>query len=373
MSKLNLVKVDSKKDFKRFIDFPYLLYKGVENYVPPLKMDQKNILNREKHPFYKKAEMEMFLVEDERGDVLGRIAAIHNHVHQEYYKDDTGYFGFFECVNDLEVSNMLISAAEEWLKKRGLKRCLAPMDPSTNYVCGLLIEGFQYPPSIMMPYNMDYYQHLIESAGYKKGKDLLSFLVTRESVKLNRVRKLTDMLMKREKLSVRTIDMKNLKKEIELAFEIYNDAWSKNWGFVPMSDIEIEQLAKEVKPVCDPDLILFLEKDGEAIGFLFAMPDLNIIIKDLKGKLFPSGIFKLLFGKGKINKMRVIAMGLKQKYQNLGLPVVLYKETIERGLKKGYVAAEMSWVLEDNARMVKAALGLGGVVDKKYRIYEKNL
>ncbi len=373
MSELNLLKVDSKRDFKRFLNFPYILYKGVENWVPPLKMDQKNILNRDSHPFYEKAEMELFLVEDDRGNVLGRIAAIHNHVHQEYYGDDTGYFGFYECVKDKNVSDMLISAAEDWLKKRGLKRCLAPMNPSTNYVCGLLIEGFQYPPSFMMPYNMDYYQEFIESKGYKKGRDLLSFLATKESVKLERMRRLSDAIMKKENITVRKIDMKNLKREIELAFQIYNDAWSKNWGFVPMSDVEIERLAKEVKPVCDPDIILFLEKDGEAIGFLFAMPDLNIIIKDLNGNLLPTGIFKLLFGRKKINKMRVIAMGLKQKFQNLGLPVVLYKEIIERGINKGYVAAEMSWVLEDNMRMVKAASGIGGVVDKKYRIYEKTL
>ncbi len=373
MQGLKLVEVRSKGDLNDFLEFPYKLYREVENWVPPLRMDQKRILDSKRHPFYKEAKIELFLARDGAGKVKGRIAAINNLVHQKYYNDYTGYIGFFEAVNDFNVAKILFEGAENWLRQEGLKRCLAPLNPSTNYVSGLLIEGFQYPPSIMMPYNMEYYPEFFEKLGYKKGRDLLSFVVSQENVNLDRMRKLADRLMEKENLKVRALDMKNLEREIKVAFEIYNDAWSKNWGFVPMSDLEIKDLAKELKPVCDPEIILFLEKDGEAIGFLFAMPDLNIILKDLNGNLFPFGIFKLIFNRKKINKIRVIAMGFKQKFQNIGYPTVLYKEIIERGIKLGYYYAEMSWVLEDNKRMIKAAKALGGEVDKRYRIYEKSL
>jgi GNAT superfamily N-acetyltransferase len=364
--------VRNRKERKKFIDLEWELNKTTANWVSPLRIAREEILDPKKNPFFEHSEMELFLAQKDHR-LVGRIAAIKNDNHNRFHNDKTGFWGFFESINDQDVANALFDAAGMWLKHKGLDKMIGPMNPSTNDECGLLIKGFETPPFIMMTHNHEYYAKLVEEYGQKKAKDLYAWYLTTERAIQNiseKMQRVANKIKERHSITFRPADLKNLKHEVKLIKEIYNDAWSKNWGFVPFTDAEIDHLAKDLKNIVDPDLLLIAEKGNEPVAFSLTLPNINEILQNIPdGRLLPTGIFKLLTGLKKIKTVRVITLGVKRAYQHLGLGSIFYIETIQRAIKNGYTAGEMSWILENNKPMNSAIQSLGSELYKVYRIY----
>lgn len=362
--------LNNKKDLNEFIDLPWHLYKNDPLWVPPLKMAVKDLLNP-KHPYYETAKGK-FWIAYKNGVAVGRIAAYVNDEHIKFHNEKIGFFGFYECIEDQEVSDSLFKAAEEYLKTEGMTKVQGPYNPSTNYECGTLIDGFDDPPQIMMTYNPKYHQGLIEANRYSKAKDLLAYKRNLRQELPEVISKISDRMEKRQKISYRPANKKKWDQEVELMLDIYNSAWEKNWGFIPMTPAEFRHTAKDLKSVVDTNLVIFVEIDGKTAGFAVALPDFNQVLKEIpSGKLFPTGIFKVLRASKYINRMRVITLGLKEEYRKMGLETLIYKKLSENSQPK-YSEAEMSWILEDNLMMNKPLIRLGEVY-KTYRIFEKEL
>ena len=380
MSELSPSEIDvkparSSSDRQRFLDFPYKHYRGDDHWIAPLRMAQRDILNTKRHPFYKTSDVEMFLAR-RNGRVVGRIMAILNRAHNEFHNERAGFFGFFEVENDQQTAAALLDAARDWVGSRGAEVMRGPMNPSTNYECSLLVEGFEADPMVMMTYNPAYYVNLLEGYGLKKAMDLYAYDIGvhyfNHSDKLKRV---AERLRNKSNISVRTVNMKDFKNEVGIIREVYNNAWSRNWGFVPMTEEEFEHLAKDLKQIVDPRIVLIAEQLDEAgkarpVGFLLAVPDINRALKKINGRLLPFGLPKLLWHSRKINEIRVITMGGIVEFQNLGLGSILLDEIYRRGPEAGFPTGEMSWVLESNVMMNRAAELIGGRRTKTYRIYE---
>lgn len=364
-------KAETKKDLKKFVKLLWKIYEGNSYWVPPLIVDRMSMLDKAKHPFYKIADVEFYLAEKD-GEVVGRIAAIVNHIHNKTHEDKVGFFGFFECINDQEVANKLFDTAKEYLISKGMDTMRGPMNPSTNYEVGMLINAFDQSPQIMMSYNPEYYLALCDNYGFKKSKDLYAYYLKNENTVTEKLKRVSEIVQKRRPFVVRTINMKDFDNEVAKVKEVYNDAWSKNWGFVPYTDAEFDQLAKDLKLIINPDYVLIAELDGKPIGFALSLPNINeILINNPSGRLFPSGIFKLLLGKKKIKTCRIITLGIKRDYQKLGYDSVLYYETWRRATQlNSIIAGEASWILEDNEMMNRAAALMNGELYRKYRIYD---
>jgi GNAT superfamily N-acetyltransferase len=365
----------ASRDRRQFLELPYRLYRTSPNWVPPLRLAQKDILNTRRHPFYKTADVEMFLAR-RAGRVVGRVMAILNHAHNEFHSERTGFFGFFEAENDQEAAAALFAAAGDWLRSRGAEVMRGPMNPSTNYEVGLLVDAFDMSPAVMMTYNPPYYVELLERCGFEKAVDMYAYLVgvnTYESA--GKLKRVAERLKAKTGIRVRTVDLKNFKKEAQLFRQIYNDAWSGNWGFVPVSEEEFDHLAKDMKQIVDPRIVLIAEQqvDGDStrpIAFMLAIPDVNRALKKINGRLFPFGLLKLLWYSRKIDYIRIVIMGVVKEHHNLGIASVLYDEIHDRAPRSGYPTGEMSWILETNTMMNRAADLLGGKRIKTYRIYE---
>ncbi len=361
----------------RFIKLPWQLYKGNKYWVPPLIFDVRNNLNTRKNPFYKHAEIELFLAEKDDGKLVGRIAAIKNDNHNEFHEDKAGFFGFFESINDRDVSDLLLDTACEWCKNKGLDTVIGPVNPSTNDECALLIDGFDSSPVLLTTYNPPYYQELIESFGFEKGNDLYAYFIPTNVINdekmMAKLERMARLIKSKENIVTRKINMKDLDNEVKRIETIYNDAWEKNWGFVPLTTEEFDFLKGNLKALVDPDIVFFAEIDGEPAGFSLALPDYNQIFKKLNGRLFPFGVIKILTGRKKIDLCRVWSMGVRYKYQKRGIDSVFYLETIKAGNRKNYRGGEISWVLETNTAMRQTAEKLGAHIYKTYRIYSKTL
>lgn len=363
----------TKKERKQFIDFPYQHYSEDENWIPPLKMEQKKLIDTENNPFYKNGNIALFLAEQD-GELCGRIAAIQDRRYNEHHNNKTGFFGFFECINDQSVANLLFKVASDWLKQRGHTDILGPANPSMMDEIGILVDGFEYEPSIMMPYHKPYYGDLISNAGLEKEMDMYAFRVTQATVTLDRIYRAEEIVRRRlPKLKIREIDTKNLDQEVEIVRNIFNQAWSQNWGFIPLSKEELEELAKDLKLILDPKVAHIAEVDGEPVAFSIALPDLNQALKHTDGTLFPTGIFKLLWHRRNIDQIRTALMGVIPKYQGKGIDALLHKEAIINGREVGYNSSELSWVLESNKNMIRVAEKIGANIEKTYRMYTKEL
>lgn len=371
---INKVKNEAEKD--KFIKFPWKIYKGDENWVPPLLFDVKKNLDTKRNPFYKHSEIELFLAY-RNGEICGRIAAITNEHHNKFHNDKAGFFGFFESVNDPSVSNELFKAAEGFLKSKGKDTMRGPVNPSTNDEVGLLIKGYDKPPVILMTYNPQYYSALTENYGFTKAKDIYAYLVNESVSKdekiMGKLRRVSDIVQKKEKIKIRTMDLSDFKNELKRVKEVYNNAWSYNWGFVPMTDEEFDFLSESLKPIVDKDLVYFAEVNSKPVAFSLAIPDMNIVFKKINGRIFPFGIIKILLGRKKIHRIRLITLGVIPEYQKKGIEAIFIKNTIENGMSKGYNQAEISWILEDNIPMVQTAKNLGADQYKTYRIYDKTI
>ncbi|MFP5039868.1 hypothetical protein [Parasediminibacterium sp. JCM 36343] len=369
--------VKTKKQMAAFIDFPHELYKGDVNYVPELFIAQRDLLTPGKHPFHEHSVLQLFLVY-ENDVVKGRIAAIINNNHNEFNHASDGFFGFFDCVNDKAVAKLLFKTAAAWLleKNSSLASFVGPVNPSTNEPCGALIEGFDKPPLAMMTYNKPYYNELIEACGFKKDIDLLAYDIDIREIN-DRPVQLEEALLKRLKsknIIIRPINMKDYKNEVAKVKEVYNTAWDKNLGFVPMTDNEFNYLAKDLKMIVDEKFAMLAEHNGKLIGFGLAIPDINqVLIKIKKGRLLPTGIIKLLLGLKKINNVRVLALGVVEGYKKQGIEAVFYASMIRRAKERNMRGGEASWILEHNELMKSGIESMNGKVYKKYRIYKKEL
>lgn len=374
---INIKPIPSKgKDLKTFIDFPHDLYKDDENYVPELFIAQRDLLSPNKHPFYKHARMQLFLAYD-NNTLVGRIAGIINGNHNAFNHVNDGFFGFFDCTHNQEAANGLLKAAEEWIKKEGAQTMIGPVNPSTNEPCGLLVKGFDTPPMVQMPYNKEYYIELIEKYGLKKKVDLLAHALYAEDLGDKPVRLYEALIERlgRKGITIRKIDLKtNFKKELASFGKVYNSAWDKNMGFVPLTEDEFNFMGKDMKLVADPDFCLVAEHNGEVIGVSLCMPDINqVLIKVKRGRLLPTGIFKFMFGRKKINALRIMALGVLEPYRKMGIEACFYAGIMKRGLEKGIKTGEASWILEHNDLMNKAIENMHGKVYKVYRLYEKSI
>lgn len=363
-----------------FINFPWTIYGNDPLWIPPLKAAVRQLLDEAKHPFYeggKGAEVEIFLAWDGERPV-GRIAAIVNHNFNDFHHVNEVHFGFFECVDDQQTSNLLFGAVESWARNRGIASVVGPFNPSTNYECGLLIDGFDGPPVVMMTYNPNYYPELVEGAGYEKAKDLLAYVSPIRDQSLERLKKLSDRTKKRNPgLETRGADLKNFDGEVRAFQEIYNAAWQNNWAFVPLNDGEIKVLAHELKPLVEPGLLRFAFIDGEPAGFLLCLPDWNPVLGDLDGSPWRhplKAIKHLLRTKASdMEGIRLITLGVKAEHRKRGLEGVLIAEGIEESLRLGYSWCEYSWILEDNELTKRAVRLMDGDLYKTYRIYQKDL
>ena len=372
---IEIIKVEGKSLLQQFIDYPHDLYKGDPNYVPMLFMEQEALLNPKKSAFLKHSTAAYFLAK-QNGKYVGRIAAIRNNRHLEFSGTKEGFFGFFDVVNDFEVAKALLDTAAKWLKDEGLNKMIGPSNFSTNETVGVLIDGFNEPPVIMMTYNHPYYATLLEKYGCTKNIDLNAYDIEKEVLPqhvMDAADKLEARLATRG-ITIRSINMKNYTKEMESFLPVYNEGWAENTGYVPMTDAEVAQIGKDLKPVVDPNLVFFAEKEGKVIGACIAVPDVNQIqIKMHRGRLFPFGIFKLLLGLKKITGIRILVLGAMKQYRRLGIETIFHVRLIRNGLKRGINRAEGSWILENNIMANRAMETMNGKLYKKYRIYEKTL
>jgi len=371
-SDITVTEVETGRHLDRFIKLPFALYRGDSNWVPPLISERRDFFNKNKNPFFRGARTKLFLV-SRAGTDIGRIATCINFNHNDFHDERVGFFGFFDCVDDFEVASRLLKVAMITIKSEGMDKMRGPADFSTNHEVGFLIEGFDQPPAVMMPYNPPYLPRLAERFGLKKVMDMYAFLLTDEEAIPERQMKIVNRIRERSKIRIRSADFGRLDQEIKVIRQVYNRAWERNWGFVPMREDEFYHMGRALKDIADPELVLIAEIDSEPVAFAMGIPNINEVLIGMNGRLFPTGIFKLLWNmkiRRKIRGIRVMTLGVVDKYRRRGIDNILYAELYERGIRRGYRWAEMSWVLETNELMCRAASNMGGRIYKKYRMVE---
>jgi hypothetical protein len=359
----------TKREILDFIRVPWEIHKGNGFWVPPLIRDLQEKFDA-RHPFRSHAELAPAMVVKD-GRTVGRVAAIVDHSYVEYHREKTGFFGFFESIPDPEVGAALLNWARQWLKGRGMEAMMGPMNPSTNDECALLVSGFDSPPCFMMPYNPPYYTGILEDFGLQKAMDLYAYLIEAKSFPEDRLSRILERTRRKNPdVYVRPIQLSRFEAEVRTIQEIFNDAWSGNWGFVPLTGGEIEHLAKSMKPLLVPDLVLLACCGDEPIGFAITLPDYNQVLRRLDGRAGPRGILKFLYFSRRIRLLRVMLMGVKRSYRKKGAEGLLYLEIFQRGVRKGYQAFECSWILENNLLMQHGIESVSGRKYKTYRIYK---
>ena len=367
--------VRGRRDLRAFIRLPWRLYEGAANWVPPLLTERKRHLDRKRNPFFEHAEAEYFLAWRD-GVPVGRITAHVDDRLTEFQKNRWGLFGFYESENDPAVATALLDAAESWLRERGRDRMIGPFDFTTNHECGLLVEGHDLRPQILENWHHPYYRDLLEQQGMVKAMDLYKWEIdpTDRGDMLPAIEELADRLEPEHGIRLRRMRRRNLRSEVRAFMEVYNRAWSSNWGFVPLTDAELDHMAKELGPVLDEDFACVAETaDGEVAGVSLTLPDWNKVLGGLNGRLLPIGWLKALLGKRKLDEIRVFALGVKPEYQHTGVAAALYRDIWDTVFKRGMVRAETGWILEVNDSMNRAMEALTGRIIKRYRIYERLL
>ncbi len=371
---IEIVPVASRRDLRRFVDLPWHIYneKDHPHYVPPLRVAVHDALDRSK-PFYKDANRELFLALRD-GKVVGRIAAIENRAHNRYHKDHVGFWGFFESIDDQEVVNRLFAAAGAWLSARTLDVMRGPVMPSTNYDCGLLVDGFEYDPTFMTPWNPPSYPTMVEAAGQARVKDLVAYYIPMNDnsfVLPESVKAIAARAQAKSHMTFRDLDLSRWNDELELCWDVYNHAWEDNWGFVPMTKEEFVVMAKDLKPLLIPEFAYMAEVDGKPAGFMLIVPDFNQVLKKIKtGRLFPTGLARLLLGKSKLRSGRIMALGIKREFRNRSIFPLFIMESYRRGLAYGAAGAEASWILEDNELLLGPLKALGLSEYRRWRLYD---
>jgi GNAT superfamily N-acetyltransferase len=371
--KIEVTRVLDALEKDRFIKFQWQIYRNDLHWVPPLLMERHDFLDPAKNAFYQHADVSLFLAR--RGaEIVGRIAAVEDRNFNAFHKTKTAYFGLFEAVNDPEVAAALVTATKDWARWRGLDTLLGPMNLSTNYEVGLLVEGFDSDPYIQMTYNPRYYGELLEKCGLKKAKDLFAWERSSATAPPERFTRIAEKIRNHEGITIRSANLRHFEEEVERFKDIYNSAWDKNWGFVPMTDAEMNKLARDLKQFIVPDLCIFAEYQGEPIAACLTVPDYNQALKKLNGRLtafgLPIGLLKLLWNARRIDRVRLMALGVKSGWRRRGIDAVLIEETIRRTRELGYAGGEISWTLEDNNLVNRAIEACGCTRTKLYRMYE---
>lgn len=369
------VPIQDRTGVWEFLNFPESLYDKNRNWVCPLRIERRDFFDPRKNPFFNNADVQLFLAKRD-GKVVGRISAHIYHPHNRTHNEKTGFFGFFECENDYEIAKALWDAAREWLKFRGMERMRGPANFTTNHEIGFLVDGFDRPPVIMMTYTMPYYINFAERYGMGKAMDVYAYHGYSATGFDPRAERVVERIRTRANATVRTIDMSRFSEEVAHVKRIYNAAWAPNWGFVPMDDDELNHMAKDLRQIIDPRIVLFVEVEGQPVAFSLALPDFNQALIHLRGRLFPFGLFRLLWLL-KVKKVctlaRIMVMGVLPEYQKRGIDTIMNFETYSRAREAGYAEGEMSWVLETNEQMIAVAENLGYTRYKTYRLYEQTI
>lgn len=371
MSDLIVKPVETRKEKSQLFKFPWQLYRDDPNWIPPLRGAQLELLNYKRHPFYDNAEIQTFLALRD-GRPCGRVAAIINHMHNECHKERRGFFGFFECVDDQEVADGLFDAVRDWFAQRDIAAIRGPVNPSMNYECGLLIDGFDSPPTFMMTYNPPYYPKLIENWGFSKVQDMYAFwghVNMLESLD-DKLQFIVDEVKRRFDMKWRQLDRSRFAEDVRMFLDIYNRAMVGTWGFAPMSEGEIDHMSASLKHLIVPEMTAAADVDGKTIGAVFGLLDYNPRIKRINGRLFPFGFIRLLRNKKSIKRVRLVSTNVVPEYQKWGVGLVLLNRLLPKGLEFGIEEAEFSWVLESN-HLSYASLKRGGAkITKTYRLYD---
>jgi|CXWL01.1.fsa_nt_gi GNAT superfamily N-acetyltransferase len=369
--------VRTPEEKKAFIAYQYDIYKGHPTFVPPLLMEREDFLNPKKNPWFDHGRVEYFLAR-RQGQIVGRIAAIEDPRYNEFHGTRTGCFGFFECIDDVGVAKTMLEAATAWCRARGLTQVIGPSSFNSNHEFGLLVDGLDLPPCVMMPYNHSYYPKLIEAAGFVKAKDLWGWEIDIRKPVPEKIARVAEKIRQREGVVVRSANMKDFTNEVKMIKEVYNQAWEKNWGFVPMTDREFDQMAKDLKLIIEPSLALFAYVKGETlpVAFSLTLPDINFALKAANGRLtsfgfLPIGLSKLLWAKSRIKSGRIVIMGTRPGFRKRGLDAILMLDTVVNARKLGWWGGEISWTLEDNDMVNRCAELFGCKKYKTYRVYEK--
>ncbi len=376
MAALTIRPVTGKSDLKRFIEVPYHLRAGDPQWVPPLRFERRQFLDRKKNPWFEHAECELLLCERD-GEVVGRISAHIDHRWDEYQSGSDGMFGFFDAVDDPDVVAALLDAASDWLRQRGRERMLGPMDFTMNDECGILIEGFDEPSMILEPWHPPYYSRLIEAHGLTKAIDLLMWELwfgrLKEGTEMHPLIHAAAAKSREEGVVLRPMRKSDMEAEVGRFMEVYNEAWGDNWGFVPITEAEVRFQAKNLKPVLDENWAMMAERDGEIVGAALTLPDVEQALVKMNGRLLPFAWVHFLRRKRYIDRLRVFALGVKHDYQHLGVAAALYERHVQTAASVGPKGGHMGWILETNDPMNRAMEGMGGTVVQKYRIYERPL
>ncbi|MDO5552635.1 MAG: GNAT family N-acetyltransferase [Planctomycetia bacterium] len=374
MSAIKVIVPETRREKKDFLMLPWQLYKEDPYWIPPLRVDQEENVGYRYNPFYKENRIENFLALRD-GKPVGRISAIRNQGHLNRYNDQTGFFGFFESIDEEEVAHVLFETAAEWLRGQGLKVMRGPMNPSMNHTLGLLVDGFDSSPFFMMTYNPRYYEKYFDSFGFKKSQDLYSFWGKIDMLPKVQARYLSacEHIVERYNVNVRTVSRKNFGKDVEQFLNIYNQSLTNTWGFVPFSDEELRHMASGLKWLIVPELTIGVELEGKLVGAAFCLPDYNPRIREINGRLLPFGWYHLIRKKSELKRIRIISTNVLPEYQMMGLGLVLLNGLVPQALKCGLQEAEFSWVLESN-QYSRGSLERGGAIrNKTYRIYDKGL
>ena len=377
MSDVQIIKVEDKAGLKKFVNVTREVYKDDPNWIQPLSIERMDVLSSSKNPYFNHADVCLFLARQD-GKAVGRISVQIDTLAQEKWGPDLAHFGFFEACNK-DAALALVQAAEQWASERGMKRLQGPWSFSSNEECGMLIDGFDTPPVIMMPHGRPDYKVWMEDMGFKKAKDLFAYAMDIGANATPRTAKIHAAAKRSKKIKIRQIDMKRFDEELAIVMDIFNDAWSDNWGYVKFTEAEAKHTAQALKPIIKPYRTWICEYDGELVAFMVTIPDINHKIRDLNGKLLPFGIFKLLWRmlNGREDRVRVPLMGVRKRFQKSAagalMPIAMIEETRQQVYKRGARFAEMGWILEDNAGMITMLEEVGGTAYKTNRIWEKPL
>jgi GNAT superfamily N-acetyltransferase len=371
---IQVLPVRNRRERNAFIKFPWRIYLDDPAWVPPLILERKEFLNRKRHPFYRHGDAELFLAR-RGGEVVGRIMASDDPNYNAFHKSNAACFGLFESIDDFDVAAALFDAAMKWARAKGRDQMLGPIDYSTNYVCGLLVEGFDHPPTLLTAHNPRYYSSLIESCGFSKEIDFYAWWFSDPTAAATRLRRLAARLQSRTRFTIRHGDLRHLPAESILLRRIYNEAWQDNWGFVPFTEAEFSHLTSEMKPLLRADFTAVAEVDGEAVGFIIGLPDINVAFQKINGRLttfgIPIGLAKLLYYKSRLKKARLIAMGVRPQFRRLGVAEMIVLRVMEEGMVKCGFAAELSMTLENNVMVNRFIQAIGATRYKTYRIFTR--
>jgi GNAT superfamily N-acetyltransferase len=363
----------NRQERNDFIRFPWRIYENDPAWVPPLILERKAFLDRKRHPFYRHGDAALFLAQ-RNGEIVGRIMASDDPNYNALHRSNVGCFGLFESIDDVDVAAALLDRAVEWLRRRGRSEIMGPIDYSTNYVCGLLIDGFQHPPTVLTAHNPPYYARLIEACGFEKVKDWYAWWFDPDNAPVSRLRRLVDARARKTSVKIRPIDLRRPTDESHRLSSVFNEAWKNNWGFVPFTEAEAQHMATEIRPIIDPRMTLIAEVDNAPVAFVICVPDINVALQRMNGRLtrfgLPIGLIKLLYYRRKIRTARFIALGVVEKYRRAGIAERLVLQVMEEGASRG-IRGELSMTLEDNTMINRFIEAVGASKYKTYRIYRR--